>query len=560
MAPNRRTLTILGTSDLHGHIYPWNYFSAAPGPGGLARLATIVRRERAANPLTLLVDNGDAIQGTPLTYLFTVLDHSQPHPVAAAMNQLGYAAMALGNHEFNFGQPALDRFIGQARFPVLSANIRRSDHGERFQPCALLKAGPLKVGVVGLTTPCIPSWEQAGHLDGLRFDPPIGWARHYAAQLRRQGADVVLALLHASFDRAPEAALGPAGWLSDPAGWIDTGSLPGENPALELAGEVGEIDAILCGHTHVDIPSAWVNGALIVQPGAWGRQLAKITIELERHPEGSGPRRRWQVVAKRGELLSADDAEPDPQMLDAVRRQHEATLAYIESPIGATSHAFPGGPRARYQPGDLPALINTVQLEAARAAGFAPDISLCAVFNDAGQLPAGPVRLRDAYSMYIYDGTIYVLEITGAILRRALEHNARYFRQLDPAALPADPKGVVQPNLHDYNWDIYAGIDYAYDLTQPAGRRLAELRFQGREVRDGDRFVAALNNYRAVGGGGFAMFREGVTLWQSETEVRELLVDYLRRHPGLDGAGLAQSGQQLFPDLHRHYFGATASR
>jgi 2',3'-cyclic-nucleotide 2'-phosphodiesterase/3'-nucleotidase len=228
----------------------------------------------------------------------------------------------------------------------------------------------------------------------------------------------------------------------------------------------------------------------------------------------------------------------------------------VSAKIGTARAAVPGGYAARYVDSALADLINTVQEEAAEQSGHPVDFSLAAIFTDDGQLPAGNVSLRDAYSIYIYDNTLYVMEINGSILRRALEFNAQYFVQWNSSTPPdaSKPQSAKVPNAQDYNWDLYSKIDYGYDLTKPGGSRLTHLKFNGQDVTDGQVFHIAINNYRGGGGGGFTMFKEGKLLWSSGDGVRDYIARYIQAHANLDPNAVNTCNFSLTPDPYAHFF------
>jgi 2',3'-cyclic-nucleotide 2'-phosphodiesterase/3'-nucleotidase len=543
------TITILQTSDLHTNLLPWDYYTGQVADWGLARVATLIKQERAKDPNLLLLDSGDTIQGTPLGYYYARIDQQSTHPMAVTMNALAYDAAALGNHEFNYGLDTLNRWKGELNFPLLSANIRRSDGGEAFQPYVIKEVNGVKIGILGMTTPAIPNWEKPENITGLRFDNPVEIAKKYVPQMRSAGADVIVISQHIGWDKTPTNTRDPQAWLTDPSSWPPSGSLPDENLTIELAQQVPGIDVILAGHSHLDVPKTLINNVLIVEPSYWGRALAKVTLQLQRSST------TWQIVAKDSGLQYAKGVNPDQQLTDLAYPYHDQTIKYISTSIGVATGEFPGGPAARYTDGPLADLINTVQSEAAAAAGYPVDISLAAIFNDAGHIPQGQIALRDAYSSYIYDNTLYVLQINGDILRRALEKDAEYFKPVDPSSLPADPKGVVSPQVPDYNWDIYTGVDYTIDLTKPAGQRVTKLQFNAKDVTPEQTFRIAINNYRAAGGGGFAMFKEGTRVWQSTSEIRDLIAAYVQAHQPLDPAAINRKNFTLVPDLYAHYYG-----
>jgi 2',3'-cyclic-nucleotide 2'-phosphodiesterase/3'-nucleotidase len=561
-----RTLRLLQTSDLHTNILPWDYFTGrADAKRGLSKVATLVKQERAQHPdCNLLLDTGDTIQGTPLGTYYALVDNAPTHPMAVAMNELRYDAMALGNHEFNYGLGVLGKFQSEVDFPLLGANVRHRDDGSpAFSPYLLKDICGVRVGVLGLVTPGVTTWERPENIPGLRFDDPLETAREYVPKLRKLGADVVVVAIHSGPDKQPTgSASNPASWLADyadPTKWVDRGNLPGENQAVQIAMQVEGIDVLLTGHTHQPIPKMLLRNTagqevLLVQPNRWGSHLAEVDLELV-YADGG-----WTVASKDSRLFAVDDTvAADAQVAQLTQSYHETTVAYVNTRIGSTRAAFAGGYPARYVDSALADLINAVQEQAAEENGHPVDFSLAAIFTDEGMLPAGDITLRDAYSIYIYDNTLYVMEINGSILRRALELDANYFAQWNASAPPdaATPEAAKTPSVQNYNWDLYSRIDYGFDITRPTGQRLTHLKFNGEDVRDEQLFRVAINNYRASGGGGYAMFKEGRVLWTSADGVRDYIAHYLQEHPNLDPNEVNTCNFTLVPDLYAHFFRAS---
>ena len=561
-----RTLRLLQTSDLHTHIQPWDYFTGKQdAQRGLAKVATLVKQAREENPeCNLLLDTGDTLQGNPMGTYYALVDNAPKHPMAVAMNALRYDAMALGNHEFNYGLDVLGKFKGELDFPLLGANVRHaSDGSEAFSPYLIKDVCGVKVGILGLVTPGVKTWERPENITGLSFDDPLETARAYVPKMRQAGADVVVVAIHSGPDKQPTGnANEPASWLedyADPTKWVDRANLPGENEAVQIAQQVEGIDVLLTGHTHQPIPKMLVKNTqgqdvLLIQPNRWGSHLGQVDLSLVQ-TDG-----RWKVDGKDSLLRKVDDSVAVDAQVDALTRSyHEATLTYVNARIGTTSKPFPGGFAARYVDSALGDLINTVQEEAAAESGYPVDFSLAALFTNEGQLPAGDITLRDAYSIYIYDNTLYVMEIDGSILRRSLEHNAKYFAPWNPGAPPdaARPETAKVSTVADYNWDMYSRIEYGYDLTRPAGSRLTHLRFKGKDVADTDMFTVAVNNYRGGGGGGYSMFKEGRLLWTSADGVREYIARYVEAHPNLDPDSVNTCNFELSPDVYTHFYGNT---
>jgi 2',3'-cyclic-nucleotide 2'-phosphodiesterase/3'-nucleotidase len=507
--PERARVTILATTDLHGRVFPINYGTNQPSADGLARVATLVRAARKEAPDLLLVDCGDTIQGTPLAYYHNRINNEPVDPMMLAMNALGYTSMTLGNHEYNFGLPVLHKARGEARFPWLSANTLRSGTDEpAFTPYVVREVAGVRVGILGLTTPAIPSWENPAHFAGLAFIDPVASARRWVEVLRTQErVDVVVAAVHFGINQN----------LAD--GRVPPGEMPNENPALPLAQTVPGIDLMFLAHTHTNIAGLSVNGVLISQAGRWGDRLARADVFLERPDRSS----RWRILAKASTTLPISlTTTPDPEILDLVRPYHEATQTWLSQPVGRSAIAL-SSREARLRDSAIIDLIHRVQLDAGKA-----DISFAAAFTLDATLPAGDVTVRDLAALYIYENTLAVVELTGAEVKDALEHAAGYFRAYQPGLTPAE---LVDPVIPGYNFDTAEGVEYTLDLRRPRGDRVVDLRFGGAPIDLNRRFRVAINNYRLNGGGGYRMFRNARVVDQANQEIRELMIDWVRRNP-----------------------------
>lgn len=521
LAAKEQTLTIIETSDLHGHVMPVDYFTGKTDDGGLAQIATLVKLFQQAEPNLLLLDGGDTIEGgnsvLPWHYQFAP---KLKNPLAVAMNQLPYAAATVGNHEFNYGLLNLSIYRQDINFPLVSANILGVDDRPYFEPYVIKQVGEVKVAVLGLTTPKIPVWEKKENIPGLKFLDPVETARKYVPELRKK-ADVVVLLAHTGPEKAPKDTKDPANWGKADT-YVDQ-KQDDENFLFRLAAIPG-VDVVLGGHAHLSIPGVeklkGVNeGALVVEPGFWGKQIAKIDLVLEK-PVFS----RWKITEKSAELMSVAGVSNDDAVVKAIKPYHDATTKYYTSPVGQITEDVPGGLKARFGDTPLIALINKAQLWATGA-----DLSLAALFTEASQFKKGGVSIRDIYGLYIYPNTLYKIKVTGKQLRDALEHDARYFKTLTPDMKTyAD---AVDPQVRGYNWDIYMGLRYTIDLSKPVGSRVTELKFKGNDVRDTDTFTLAVNNYRGGGGGGFTMFSGAPVVQAYDKEVREVIVDYIKQLP-----------------------------
>jgi 2',3'-cyclic-nucleotide 2'-phosphodiesterase / 3'-nucleotidase len=514
-----RTVTLLATTDLHGNLYPVDYYTAKPAARGLAKIATLVAQARRESPDALLVDCGDTIEGTPLEALWQqyVAAGALPlgvrfpgtaprlDPMMAAMNALGYTAMTVGNHEFNFGLDNLNRARAAARFPWLAANIAAEPgSGARpFDPYLVVTRAGVKIAIVGLTTPAVPTWEEPAHYRGYRFTDAVEAARRTVATLRqKERPDLIVAAIH--------AGLGPRELPPHGRG------APSENMVFEVASEVPGIDAIVFGHSHQQLAGERVNGVLLVQPKNWGASLARLDFTLD---DSSG---RWKLLRKESRLLAVTAGTPaDPEILAIARPYHEAAERFLDVPV-AHSAVDMDGRTARFEDTPLVDAIQAVQMEYAHA-----DVSFTALFHAGVHVAPGPVAVRQLAALYLYDNELYAIEGDGRMIRAALENAARFFRTCPDAACSRGP--LLNSGISGFNYDMAEGVDYEIDLTRPEGERIVHLGRNGRPLDPAAKFRIALNNYRAGASGGYDMFRGAKVLWKSNRDIRSLMIEYYMR-------------------------------
>ena len=496
-------LTLLGTTDLHGNLAPVDYFANHSANRGLAKIATLVRQVRAEQPNLLLLDSGDTIQGTPLAYYFARKQPNQLNPTIAVMNALQYDAMALGNHEFNFGLDNLWRAKREAKFPVLAANVQQQyppDSNSFFRPYLIKSVAGVRVAIVGFVTPGIPRWELPANYQGYQFEPIVDAARRVIPEVRKQ-ADLVVVIAHSGLEKDPDTGRP-----------FDSTQLPGENAIYALASEVPGIDVILFGHSHRELPERIINGVLLVQARNWGQSLARADVSLSRQPSGS-----WQVVSKRSTTLPVTDSvPPDPQILALAKPYDDATQKYLDTPVATCAVAL-DGLTARYEDSPLVDLIHKVQMEYGNA-----EVSLATMLFAGAKIPAGQVTVRQIAALYIYDNTLFTVEMTGAQLKEALEHAASFF-----SAWPL-PAGE-SPRLPGYNADNASGVNYEIDVRQPVGSRIRNLSRNGAPLDPAARLRVAVNNYRYAGGGRYTVLQGLPVVYRSPQEIRDLIIEYVQR-------------------------------
>jgi len=554
------TLTVLGTTDLHNNVFNWDYFKntsyadAAGNKIGIAQASTLIKAMRAecgaANTLT--IDAGDTIQGTPLAYYFAKIrpiSDSVTHPMALAMNAVGYDAVGLGNHEFNYGIPLLRTWEKQLDFPLLGANVHDAVTGQRaFTPYVLKRIktgnGWLTVGLVGFVTPGCALWDRDNVQGKLDFNGIVEEARTVIPQMKAAGADVVIVSSHSG--ATPGSSYGDA--LPFP-----------ENASTLLAEEVPGIDAILVGHAHVEIPERFVTHkatgkqVLLTEPLKWGMRVSVMDLRLTKE------RGRWNVTSASSHLLDAKTAEPDPAVVRAVQAGHEATVKYVNEVIGTSTAALSTGTACWEDSAAIDA-INFVQASTIKAelAGGAnaglPVLSIAAAFSRAVDVKAGPLTIRDVAGLYIFDNTLLSIKVTGAQVKAYLEWSAQYFKPVTgTTAAAADVTNSVTPTAPggtpDYNYDVVYGLDapltYDIDLARPVGSRISNLSYGGEALRADQEFAMAINNYRQSGGGNFPGVKTAPVLSNSQQEIRQRIIDYVVDSGTLDAALFSRSDWRL---------------
>lgn len=504
---SRAHVTIISTTDLHGNILPIDYYTNKEDARGLARAATIIRLIRKENPNSVLIDSGDTIQGTPLAYFHNRKNNRPPDPMMLAMSSLDYDALAVGNHEYNFGLPVLLKAKSEAGFPWLSGNTYRAGTNETYhKPYIVKEVGGVRVGIIGLTTPGVPFWDNPENYAGLEFRQPVEEARRWTNELRaKERVDVVVIAMHMGLEEDLRT------------GERSPGQIPHENEAMLIARTVPGVDLITMGHTHREIPSLVIGGVLLTQANAYGRHVARADIYLERDAAN-----RWRVSAKSSRTIPVtNDTATDPEIARLAAPYDRETQGWLSRAIGTSSRELTATD-ARFRDNALMDLIHRVQLDAGKA-----DVSMAASFNDRARLSAGDVTVRDIAALYVYENTLVVLEVTGAQLKDALEHSARYFTAYAPGKSPAE---LVDPRIPGYNFDIAEGVTYDIDLTKPYGSRIQNLRFKGAPLDPSRKLRLATNNYRVNGGGSYTMYKGAPVLYRSGEEIRELIIDWVERN------------------------------
>jgi len=558
-------LRLMETTDLHVHVFPYDYYSDKPvDTVGLARTAAHIADIRAEATNTLLLDNGDFLQGNPMGDYIAYergMKEGDLHPVIAAMNTLGFDASTLGNHEFNYGLDFLMKSVARADFPIISANVVKQQGSDPTQDTALvppyvildrmLKDGagqthPIRIGLIGFVPPQIMNWDRK-HLEGrVTTRGIVATARAWVPVMREQGADIIVALSHSGIGGAD-----------------DQDGMENASTALAL---VPGIDAILTGHSHlvfpgpayagfaaVDAEKGTLHGKPATMGGFWGSHLGVIDLMLEK--DGAG----WRIAAHASETRPISRRNEDrsisalvasvPAVLASVQGDHDATLAYVRRAVGKTSaplHSYfalvADDPSVQIVSQAQTWYITQMMAGTEHAA--LPILSAAAPFKAGGRggpdyytdVPAGNVAIRNVADLYLYPNTVRAVRITGAQLRGWLDRSAGLFNQITPGG---QDQPLLNPDFPSYNFDVIDGVTYHIDLSQPSrfdakgaelnpgATRIVDLTHNGAPVTDDMQFIVATNNYRASGGGDFPGAKGDTIVFEGPDTNRDVIVRYI---------------------------------
>ena len=499
-------IVVLGTTDLHGNILPIDYYTDKPDNRGLAKVATLVKQVRKDNPNVVLVDSGDTIQGTPLAYFHNKKNNTPPDPMMLSMSALKYDAMAVGNHEYNFGLKVLEKARSEASFPWLSANTYNEGTVQtHYKPYIIKEVAGVRVGILGLTTPGVPTWENKPNYAGLEFHEPLPEAKKWVPVLReKERADVVVIAMHMGVEEDLRT------------GQVNPGSVLNENQAVAIARNVPGVDVIFMGHTHREVPDLFVNDVLLTQANHWGRHLARADLYLDKVGD------RWRMAVRSARTIPVDDkVEADSEVAQLVEPYHKETQTWLSTPIGESATELTAR-EARFQDTAILDLIQRVQMDVGKA-----DVSMAAVFNLQARIPKGRVTVREMAGLYVYENTLVVLEVTGQQVKDALEHSAKYFRPYEEGKTLNE---LIDEKIPAYNFDIAEGVTYEINIRKPFGQRIEKLQFKGKPLTPDQKLRLATNNYRVNGGGGYTMYKNAPVVYRSGEEIRELIIDWVERN------------------------------
>ena len=496
-------INILYTSDIHGSIYPIHYADNDPAEWGLSKIATKIKKERAMDNQLLLIDNGDLIQGSPLTYHYVQFLKDNEHPLIRLLNHLSYDAAVIGNHEFNYGIDLLKQAVNESNFPWLSANIVDSKSGSPYfgKPYIIKEVKSVKIAILGITTHYIPNWEQPANIQGIEFKDTLQETKKWVSYINEnEKPDLLIVSYHGGFERDLKTG--------EP-----TEVLTGENQGFAICNEVEGIDVLLTGHQHRSLTGN-INGVEVIQVPFNAQALGKVTVILNKEKE---------ILKKDTELLWMDDVKADIQVLDLASKNEDETQKWLDTPIGKVDQdmLITDPLRVRMQDNPLIEFINKVQMDIAGV-----EVSNTALFDNSSPGFRKQITMRDIVTNYIYPNTLVVLRLSGHDIKAALEQNASYFTIDQAGELTVNPS-FIYPKPQHYNYDMWEGIDYILDITKSIGQRVTRLDFKGAPLDLDATIDVVMNNYRAGGGGDYMMFKDKPVVKEIPMDMTELIANYI---------------------------------
>lgn len=481
-------ITIIHTNDTHGRLLDSDEYGAS---WGFAKIASLVKQAKAENPNTLVLDAGDAFQGMP------IINISKGEGLIPILEAVGYDAMTMGNHEFDFGFSALQSLEAKmTKIPMVSANIYKESGGRVFKPYVIKEVGGVKVGIFGLTTPETTYKSHPDNTKGLTFMDPVKSAKGVVAELKPQ-VDIVVALSHLGVE--------------------------GEDTSIKVAEQVDDIDLIVDGHSHTELAYGVieVNGTMIAQTGEYTKNVGMVELEVQNK----------KIVRKSSILLpDSEDVKEDEAVKALIEKLNAENAPLFAQVVGKTDVELDG---VRENVRCKETNLGNLATDALRVMTGAD----CAVQNGGGiraSIKAGDITKLDMATVFPFGNTVEVREMTGKALLEALEHSV--------SAYPDASGGFLQ----------VSGIVFKFNPEKAAGSRVVSVKVNGKDLSLTKKYKVAMNNFTAAGGDGYEMFLGSKKVAELGT-LEEVLISYFQKNgtKGCEVSGriTAVTGKDAEPKL-----------
>ena len=509
---NKKSISIIETTDVHGVILPYDFIEKEKMDFSMASSFNYIKQIRKAKDITLLLDNGDNLQGQPEVYYYNFIDTIQPHFVAEVMNYMGYDAGTVGNHDVETGHVVYDRLVKAYNFPLLAANaIDIKTAKPYFKPYQIIEKEGIKIAVFGLVTPAIPNWLPQELYSGIEFKDMVETARKWMPVILNEKPDLVVGLFHSGWDRT--------------GGKLQNTDNLNENGSATVAYNVPGFNIIFNGHDHKLANEKFVNSVgdtvLILNGGSRSEKLAEADINFT-----SGKIKGKRHMKISGKIINVADFKPDPELITKFMPQYKTIDEYVNRVIGNSSATITSRD-SYFGSSAFVDMIQTIQLEITGA-----DISFAAPLSFDVKINKGPITVGDMFKLYRFENMLYTMSLSGEEIQKYLEYS--YSEWLNTMKGPDDLLLKLRtgkdgrPTLtndkawfknQSYNFDSAAGINYTVDVSKPEGARITIKGFtDGRLFEKNKMYKVAVNSYRGNGGGGH--FTEGAGIPKDELRKR----------------------------------------
>ncbi|HZY25827.1 MAG TPA: bifunctional UDP-sugar hydrolase/5'-nucleotidase [Bacteroidales bacterium] len=510
---NKKDLAIIETTDVHGVILPYDFIEKEKLNVSMASSFSYIKHLRKEKDATVLLDNGDNLQGQPEVYYYNFIDTVSPHFLSEVMNYMNYDACTVGNHDIETGHSVYDRIVKEYNFPLLAANAIDIKTGKPyFKPYTIIKRNGIKIAVLGMVTPAIPNWLPQELYSGIEFRDMVETAKQWMPAILNEKPDLVVGLFHSGWDKK-EAK-------------IEHTSNLNENGSAAVAYNVPGFDIIFTGHDHKVANEKFVNSigdtVLILNGGSKSEKLAEADIKFSRKFKGKGHMR------VSGKIINVADFKPDSDFISKFKPQSEIINEYVNRVIGNSSATITSRD-AYFGSSAFIDMVHKIQLEITGA-----DVSFAAPLSFDVKIDKGPITVGDMFKLYRFENMLYTMSMSGDEIKKYLEYS--YDGWLNTMKGPddlllklrtgKDGKPVLTNDRawfknQSYNFDSAAGIDYTVDVSKPAGSRIVIKSFtDGRPFDKNKMYKVAVNSYRGNGGGGH--FTEGAGIEKDELRKRLL--------------------------------------
>ena len=518
-------LTFFETSDVHGSYFTYDFINRTPAPGGLARISNYVReqRETLGEDNVILVDNGDILQGQPAAYYYNFIDTTSTHLCASILNYMKYDAAAVGNHDVETGHSVYDRWTDACQFPMLGANaIDVNTKAPYWKPYTIIERQGIRIGILGMITPGIPTWLPYDLWKGLRFEDQVETARQWMPVLKNdEKADIVIGVFHSGLGSAEDSTYNA------------------ENAATQVAYHIPGFDLIFYGHDHrkncLKVANMEGDSVLLVNPGASAVNLAAAKMAIE--VESSGANKQVKVKQVEGQVIDMSNITPDPDFCKTFEKEEKAVRDFTEKIIGHSKNTLDTRP-AFFGSSAFVDFIHSLQLKISNA-----DISFAAPLSFDSAIPEGDIRVSDMFNLYKYENFLYVMEMSGKEIKDYLEYSyAGWTQQMKSAndhVLLFNPQNInateawQRLQVSSYNFDSAAGLLYTVDVTKPEGKKVTiKSLANGKPFALDKTYKVAVNSYRGNGGGKLMTEGAGIPkdklseriVWSTDKDLRFYLM------------------------------------